>query len=191
MNWIPAYNYILASKSPRRQQLLQSLGVNFQVKIKEVDESYPSTLKVDQIAEFLAEKKATAFANQLAENDLLITADTVVILKDKVLEKPFDYDDAVRMLTLLSGKEHQVITGVCLRSRDKVNVFSSLTNVEFKKLSQKEIDYYITNFKPYDKAGAYGIQEWIGSIGIRHIEGSFYNVMGLPLQQLYEEIQKF
>lgn len=191
MNWIPAYNYILASKSPRRQQLLQSLGVNFQVKTKDVEESYPSTLKVDQIAEFLAEKKATAFANQLAENDLLITADTVVILKDKVLEKPFDYDDAVRMLTLLSGKEHQVITGVCLRSRDKVNVFSSLTNVEFKKLSQKEIDYYITNFKPYDKAGAYGIQEWIGSIGIRHIEGSFYNVMGLPLQQLYEEIQKF
>lgn len=191
MNWLPDYNYILASKSPRRQQLLKSLGINFQVKTKEVDESYPLILKAHQIPEFLAEKKAGAFVNHLAENDLLITADTVVIIADKVLEKPSDYDDAVKMLSLLSGKQHQVITGVCLQTTGKKSVFSSLTNVEFKELSRKEIEYYITNFQPYDKAGAYGIQEWIGSIGIRHIEGSFYNVMGLPLQRLYEEIQKF
>ena len=191
MNWLPAYNYILASKSPRRQQLLKSLGLNFQVKTKEVEESYPSNLTAHQIPEFLAEKKAGAFVNHLAENELLITADTVVIIKDKVLEKPTDYNDAVKMLTLLSGKQHQVITAVCLRTTQKTSVFSSLTNVEFKELSKNEIDYYITNFKPYDKAGAYGIQEWIGSIGIRYIEGSFYNVMGLPLQKLYEEIQKF
>lgn len=191
MNWLPDYNYILASKSPRRQQLLKSLGINFQVKTKEVDESYPLILKAHQIPEFLAEKKAGAFVNHLAENDLLITADTVVIIADKVLEKPSDYDDAVKMLSLLSGKQHQVITGVCLQTTGKKSVFSSLTNVEFKELSRNEIEYYVTNFQPYDKAGAYGIQEWIGSIGIRHIEGSFYNVMGLPLQRLYEEIQKF
>nr|WP_321355675.1 Maf family nucleotide pyrophosphatase [uncultured Draconibacterium sp.] len=191
MNWIPAHNYILASKSPRRQELLKSLGIEFQVKTKDVDENYPQELFPDEIPGYLAEKKAKAFSNELNNNDLLITADTIVVLNGNVLEKPEDYDHASEMLLALSGKMHEVITGVCLRSTKKSVVFSSLTNVQFKQLTHIEIDYYITNFKPFDKAGAYGIQEWIGSIGISHIEGSFYNVMGLPLQKLYEEIQKF
>ncbi|WP_320113428.1 Maf-like protein [Draconibacterium orientale] len=191
MNWIPEYNFILASKSPRRQELLKSLGIDFQVKTKEVDENYPVELSPDQIPGYLAEKKANAFADELNNNDLLITADTIVVLNGKVLEKPDDYDHAYEMLSALSGNMHEVITGVCLSSTNKSVTFSALTNVQFKKLTAAEIDYYITNFKPFDKAGAYGIQEWIGSIGISHIEGSFYNVMGLPLQKLYEEIQKF
>jgi len=191
MNWIPEYNFILASKSPRRQELLKSLGIDFQVKTKDVDEDYPSELSPNEIPGYLAEKKAKAFANDLSNNDLLITADTIVVLNEQVLEKPDDYDHAYKMLSALSGKMHEVITGVCLRSTKKTVVFSSLTNVQFKQLTSTEIDYYITTFKPFDKAGAYGIQEWIGSIGISHIEGSFYNVMGLPLQKLYEEIQKF
>lgn len=191
MNWIPDHNYILASKSPRRQELLKSLGIKFQVRTKEVDENYPENLSPDKIPGFLAEKKAKAFNSELNNNDLLITADTIVVLNGKVLEKPLDYNHAFRMLSALSGKMHEVITGVCLSSIEKSIVFSSLTNVQFKQLTNSEIDYYITTFKPFDKAGAYGIQEWIGSIGISHIEGSFYNVMGLPLQKLYEEIQKF
>lgn len=191
MNWIPEYNFILASKSPRRQELLKSLGIHFQVKTKDVDENYPAELSPDQIPGYLAEKKANAFADDLNNNDLLITADTIVVLNEKVLEKPDDYDHAYEMLSALSGNMHEVITGVCLSSTNKSVTFSALTNVQFKKLTAAEIDYYITNFKPFDKAGAYGIQEWIGSIGISHIEGSFYNVMGLPLQKLYEEIQKF
>ncbi|WP_303917379.1 Maf-like protein [Draconibacterium sediminis] len=191
MNWIPEYNFILASKSPRRQELLKSLGIDFQVKTKDVNENYPPEISPDQIPGYLAEKKAKAFSNELNNNDLLITADTIVVLNGKVLEKPEDYDHAYKMLLELSGKMHEVITGVCLSSTKKSVVFSSLTNVQFKKLSEAEIDYYISNYKPFDKAGAYGIQEWIGAIGISHIEGSFYNVMGLPLQKLYEEIQKF
>ena len=191
MNWIPDHNYILASKSPRRQELLKSLGIKFQVRTKEVDENYPENLSPGKIPGFLAEKKAKAFNSELNNNDLLITADTIVVLNGKVLEKPLDYNHAFRMLSALSGKMHEVITGVCLSSFEKSIVFSSLTNVQFKQLTNSEIDYYITTFKPFDKAGAYGIQEWIGSIGISHIEGSFYNVMGLPLQKLYEEIQKF
>ncbi|WP_163326162.1 Maf-like protein [Draconibacterium mangrovi] len=191
MNWIPKYNFILASKSPRRQELLKSLGIDFQVKTKGVDENYPPELSPDQIPGYLAEKKAKAFATELNNKDLLITADTIVVLNGQVLEKPEDYDHAYKMLSALSGKKHEVITGVCLSSTKKSVVFSSLTQVQFKQLTITEIDYYITNYKPFDKAGAYGIQEWIGSIGISHIEGSFYNVMGLPLQKLYEEIQKF
>lgn len=191
MNWIPDYKYILASKSPRRQELLKSLGIDFEVKTKEVDESYPMDLSPNKIPEYLAEKKAGAFSDELKAFELLITADTIVILNDQVLEKPTDYDHAFTMLKALSGKMHQVITGVCLSSVKKSVAFSSLTNVLFKELTEMEIEYYLKNFKPFDKAGAYGIQEWIGSIGITHIEGSFYNVMGLPLQKLYEEIQKF
>ena len=182
MNWIPKYNFILASKSPRRQELLKSLGIDFQVKTKDVDENYPPEISPDQIPGYLAEKKAKAFANELNNNDLLITADTIVVLNGKVLEKPDDYDHAFKMLSELSGKMHEEITGVCISSTKKPVVFSSLTNVQFKKLSEAEIDYYISNYKPFDKAGAYGIQEWIGAIGISHIEGSFYNVMGLPPQ---------
>ena len=191
MDWFPKYNYILASKSPRRKQLLQSIGINFKVIVKEVDEKYSNQLTKDEIPVFLAELKAKPFRKDINKNDLVITADTIVWLKGKVLGKPKDNNDAVEMLQELSNKEHQVITGVCLTSIDKQISFASISSVHFKKLTQKEIVYYISEYKPFDKAGAYGIQEWIGSIGISHIEGSFYNVMGLPIQRLYEEIQKF
>ena len=191
MNWFPEYNYILASKSPRRNQLLKSLGIEFSIKIKEVEEIYPNNLTKEKIPVFLAELKAKPFLADLKANDLLITADTIVWFNGKVIGKPKDKTVAIQMLQLLSGNEHQVISGVCLSSSQKTKSFYSTSNVQFKNLTQTEIEYYISEFKPFDKAGAYGIQEWIGSIGITHIEGSFYNVMGLPIQKLYEEIQKF
>lgn len=191
MNWFPKYNFILASKSPRRQQLLQSLGIEFSVQTKEVEEVWPVGLKIEEVPVYLAELKADAFKSDIGENDLLITADTVVCLGEEVLGKPESFEEACAMLQRLSGKAHQVITGVCLTSRRKRISFYSVTNVELKTLTIAEIEYYITHFKPYDKAGAYGIQEWIGTIGIKHIEGSFYNVMGLPIQKLYEYIQSF
>jgi len=191
MKWFPDYNFILASKSPRRQQLLESLGLTFSIRLKEVEEVYPEGLRKEEVPVYLAELKAQAFINELAENEIVITADTVVCLENEILGKPNDYKEAFSMLTNLSGKEHQVITGVCLTSKNKSTSFYSLTNVMFKELTAQEIEYYISEYKPYDKAGAYGIQEWIGTIGITHIEGSFYNVMGLPIQKLYEEIQKF
>lgn len=191
MNWLPDYNYILASKSPRRQELLTSLGVNFQVITKEVDESYPENLQKHEIPVFLAELKSSHFLNDLKENDLLITADTIVWINGEVLGKPANRNEAIETLQKLSGHEHQVISGVSLTSVKKQKSFFSITNVMFKQLSLPEIEYYVSEFKPYDKAGAYGIQEWIGYIGITHIEGSFYNVMGLPIQQLYTEIQNF
>ena len=191
MDWFPDYNIILASKSPRRQQLLHSIGIDFEVKTKEVEEVFPAGMSSEEVPVYLAKLKAVAFKNDLKENDLLITADTVVCLSNEILGKPADYNEAFAMIRMLSGKEHEVITGVCLTSKLKSKTFFSSTHVQFKTLSSEEIDYYIQNFKPYDKAGAYGIQEWIGSIGITHIEGSFYNVMGLPVQKLYEEILKF
>jgi len=191
MNWLPNYNYILASKSPRRQELLQSLGVDFQVVLKEVEENYPSNLKKEEIPVFLAELKAKAFLNDLKENDLLITADTIVWINGEVLGKPENSTEAIETLQKLSGNEHQVISGVSLTSLQKQKSFFSVSNVKFKELSLSEIEYYVSEYKPYDKAGAYGIQEWIGYIGITHIEGSFYNIMGLPIQQLYTEIQNF
>jgi septum formation protein len=191
MNWFPDYNYILASKSPRRNELLKSLGINFKVKTKEVDEVYPDSLTKEEIPVYLAKLKARAFLNEIWDNDLVITADTIVWLNGKVLGKPKDKPEAIRMLNELSGKQHQVITGVCLSSKEKELSFYSTSDVYFKSLSTDEIEYYISEYKPYDKAGAYGIQEWIGCIGISHIEGSFYNVMGLPIQKLYENIQKF
>ena len=191
MNWLPDYNYILASKSPRRQMLLRSLGINFKVKIKEVDEFYPQGMPGTEIPVYLAKLKALPFSGELTENDLLITADTVVWLDNKVLGKPSDKEEAVEMLQLLSGKEHQVISGVCLTSTRNQKTFYSVSVVNFRELALQEIEYYIETCKPFDKAGAYGIQEWIGYIGITHIEGSFYNVMGLPVQQLYSEILNF
>lgn len=191
MNWFPQYQFILGSKSPRRQQLLHSLGIEFEVKIKEVNEIYPEKLSMEEIPVFLSRKKAEPFRDNLKENELLITADTIVCYDSKVLGKPANKVEARNMLRMLSGNVHQVITGVCLTSIEKQTAFYATSNVEFKQLSENEIDFYITNFKPFDKAGAYGIQEWIGTIGITHIEGSFYNVMGLPIQKLYEEIQKF
>lgn len=191
MHWFPTYNIILASKSPRRQQLLNSLGVSFLVRTKEVDEIYPENLSKEEVPVYLAELKALPFLDELLETDLVITADTVVCLGNEILGKPKDKQEAIQMLQKLSGKEHQVITGVCLTSKKKTHSFYSLTNVRFKMLTKNEINYYISELKPFDKAGAYGIQEWIGTIGITHIEGSFYNVMGLPIQKLYAEIQKF
>jgi septum formation protein len=191
MNWFPDYNYILASKSPRRNELLKSLGIHFIVKTREVDEVYPDSLTKEEIPVYLAKLKAQAFQNEISDNDLVITADTIVWLNGKVLGKPKDKPEAIRMLNELSGNQHQVITGVCLSSKEKELAFYSTSDIYFKSLSADEIEYYVSEYKPYDKAGAYGIQEWIGSIGISHIEGSFYNVMGLPIQKLYEKIQKF
>lgn len=191
MNWLPDYNYILASKSPRRQELLKSLGINFQVITKEVEEIFPGNLSKEQIPVFLAELKAKCFLNDLKENDLLITADTIVWFNGEVLGKPANSREAIETLHKLSGHEHQVISGVSLTSVKKQKSFFSITNVMFKQLSLPEIEYYVYEYNPFDKAGAYGIQEWIGYIGITHIEGSFYNVMGLPVQQLYTEIQNF
>jgi septum formation protein len=191
MKWLPDYNYILASKSPRRQELLHSLGIDFKVILKEVDENYPDNLTKEEIPVFLAELKSKSMIYELKENDLLITADTIVWLNGEVLGKPADKEDAIKILQKLSANEHQVITGVCLTSVHKQKSFYSVSNVRFKELSQSEIEYYVSEFNPLDKAGAYGIQEWIGYIGITHIEGSFFNVMGLPVQQLYTEIQNF
>ncbi|WP_167613879.1 Maf family nucleotide pyrophosphatase [Maribellus sediminis] len=191
MKWFPEYNFILASKSPRRQQLLKSLDIDFTVQTKEVEEVYPAGMSKEQVPVFLAELKAQPFIKELADKDLLITADTIVCLGDEILGKPETFQDALEMIQNLSGKEHQVITGVCLTTNQKSKSFSSLTNVVFKKLTLEEIEYYIQAYEPYDKAGAYGIQEWIGAIGITSIEGSFYNVMGLPIQKLYEQIQRF
>jgi septum formation protein len=191
MNWLPNYNYILASKSPRRQELLHSLGIKFQVFTNDVDESYSDNLTKEEIPVFLAELKAKHFLNQLKENDLLITADTIVWLNGEVIGKPENKEEAVKTLQKLSANEHQVISGVCLSSVHKQKSFYSISNVRFKKLSLPEIEFYVAEFNPLDKAGAYGIQEWIGYIGITHIEGSFYNVMGLPVQQLYTQIQNF
>ncbi len=191
MEWFPQYHFILASKSPRRQELLRSLGLCFEVRLKETEENFPETLTKEQIPVYLAQLKAVPFSDELKENDLLITADTIVWIDGKVLGKPENTDEARQMLKQLSGREHQVISGVCLTSCKKQKSFYAISNVLFKSLTDSEIEYYISKFKPFDKAGAYGIQEWIGAIGITHIEGSFYNVMGLPVQRLYEEIRSF
>jgi septum formation protein len=191
MNWLPDYNYILASKSPRRQELLHLLGMEFTVKVKEVEENFPTGMSKYEIPEFLARLKSRPFLTELQKNDLLITADTIVYLDGEVLGKPVNSAEAAEMLQKLSGKEHQVISGVALSSANKQTSFHAETSVQFKQLTEKEIQHYINTCKPFDKAGAYGIQEWIGIIGITHIEGSFYNVMGLPVQQFYEEILRF
>lgn len=178
---------ILASNSPRRKELLAGLGIDFSVKVlKDIDESYPSSLPVKEIAEYIACKKASAYSDS---EDIVITADTIVVVDEEVLGKPQDAADARRMLHLLSGRTHQVITGVCIKSRATEKHFSVSTDVTFKQLSDTEIDYYINNYKPFDKAGAYGIQEWIGYIGCTGLNGSYFNVMGLPVQRLYEELK--
>jgi septum formation protein len=182
------YRIVLASKSPRRQQLLADLDIDFVTEIHEVDEVFPEGLPMVEIPQYLARLKAEPFVKTLRENDLVITSDTIVYVGGEVLNKPADYDEAVEMLRKLSGRKHEVVTGVCLTSKTKQVSFAAVTDVFFKPLSKEEIDHYITHYKPYDKAGAYGIQEWIGYIGIERIEGSYFNVMGLPVQQLYEEL---
>ena len=181
------YKIILASKSPRRRELLAGLGLDFEVKvIPGIDESYPHDLPAVEVPQYIAHKKATAY--RVENGDLVITADTLVIVGNEILGKPKDAADARRMLRLISGRKHQVVTGVCLMSADCHRSFAVTTDVAFKTLTDDEIDYYISRFKPFDKAGAYGIQEWIGYIGVTSIHGSYYNVMGLPVQRIYQEL---
>jgi len=182
---------ILGSKSPRRKELLAGLGFNFEVRTKDVEESYPETISKLKVAEFLAEKKAIAFEEELTENDIIITSDTIVICEGEILGKPKNKIFAFDMLSRLSGKTHKVITGVCIKSKHKTIIFSDTTKVWFKELSCDEMNYYIKNYKPFDKAGSYGIQEWIGYIGIQKIEGTYFNVMGLPVNLLYKELYHF
>lgn len=185
------YNIILASQSPRRQELLKKLELNFKIKTNSVDENYPSHLKNEEIPLFLAKLKAESFDKELKTKDLVITADTIVCIENEVLGKPKNKAMAKKMLSQLSGNKHTVYTGVCLKTLEKTDCFWASTDVYFRPLTPHEIDYYLSNYKPYDKAGAYGIQEWIGYIGIEKIEGSYFNVMGLPIQKLYDELQKF
>ena len=182
---------ILASNSPRRRELMSDAGFQFNVAAKyEIDEIYPSDIAADDVAEYLSQLKSAGYPHALKDNQILITADTVVIVNEEILGKPADRDDAVRMLRLLSGCSHKVVTGVAIRTAERLHSFSSVSSVTFRELSDAEIDYYIDNYAPYDKAGAYGIQEWIGYVGIESITGSFYNVMGLPIQRLYAELDK-
>ena len=186
------YNIVLASKSPRRQELLKGIGVDFTILTKEVDESFPSKLPLIDVAPFLSLKKAKAFEDaELPDNYMVITADTVVIVENEILGKPKDRDDAVRMMNLLSGKVHKVVTGVTVHTKEKTKTFSVISKVTFETLDNQEVDYYIDNFRPYDKAGAYGVQEWIGYIGVSNVEGSYFNVMGLPTQRLYKVLKEF
>ena len=186
------YKVILASNSPRRRELLAGLGLRFEVRVlADIDENYPPTLPATQIAKYIAHKKAEANRTIMAKNEMIITADTIVVVDDMVMGKPTDDADAIRMLSTLSGKTHKVITGVCITTLNKQTVFDVTTGVTFKTLTDEEINYYITHFHPTDKAGAYGIQEWIGYIGVTGLEGSYYNVMGLPVQRIYDELCAF
>jgi septum formation protein len=185
------YKIILASKSPRRQQLLADLGIDFDIGTKEVEEVYPEGLSSKEVPEYLAKLKAAPFLSEVDNDKLIITSDTIVCIEGEILGKPTDYSHAVEMFKKMSGKKHQVITGVCITTKSKQLSFSSSTDVFFKELLEEEIEYYVEHYKPYDKAGAYGIQERIGYIGIEKIEGSYFNVMGLPVQRLYEELRSF
>lgn len=180
---------ILASASPRRQALLALMDLPFKVRSIEVDESYPDDLPIDQIAAYLARKKSEAYP--LFENELLITADTVVAVDGQILGKPITQTDAMSMLEQQVGKSQSVFTGVCLRSESRIHVFTAQTQVHFKKLTTDELHYYVDRYQPFDKAGAYGIQEWLGAIGIGRIDGSYHNVMGLPTEQLYDALKMF
>lgn len=182
---------LLASKSPRRRALIEQCGFPFQVIDNQAPEDFPDHLMGYEIPVFLAKQKADYFNETLKENHIVVFADTIVWHENKVLNKPKDFNEAKSMLEQLSGKKHQVITGVCLKSIKQQRCFYDITEVYFKSLTQNEINYYIKNYKPYDKAGAYGIQEWIGCIGVEKINGSYFNVVGLPIQKLYAELQHF
>ena len=183
---------ILASHSPRRRELLTGCGLQFTLADNyEVDERYPDDLPADEVAAYLSRLKSESFPRELSDGEVLITADTVVLLQDRLLGKPSGREGAIGMLRDRSGRNHRVITGVTLRRRDRIETFDSRTEVWFKPLTEEEILYYVDTFQPYDKAGAYGIQEWIGYVGIERIEGSFYNVMGLPVQKLIARLEKF
>lgn len=185
------YHIILASNSPRRRELLSGLGLDYEVRtLPGIDESYPDTLQGEEIPVYISSKKASAYLDALKDNELLITADTIVWLDGRVLGKPADEDEARQMLCDLSGKTHQVITGVTLATTTFQKSFASVSQVTFASLTEEEISYYVTHYHPMDKAGSYGVQEWIGFIGVERIEGSYFNVMGLPVQRLYNELKK-
>lgn len=186
------YSVILASGSPRRRELLSSIGLEYKVRIIEgINEEYPANLNAEEVPQFISREKAQAYKATMEKNELIITADTVVALDNKILGKPHGKDEAVEMLQFLSGRTHQVITGVTLMTETREETFATTSNVTVAKLLDNEIEYYIEKYKPYDKAGAYGIQEWIGMIGVTGIEGSFFNVMGLPVQRLYTLLKTF
>lgn len=185
------YNIILGSGSPRRKELLAGLDLHFQVLVRKgVSEDYPDNLSPHEVAQYIAEEKMTAYTDLLIGNTLVITADTVVICDNDILGKPKDADDARRMLEMLSGKTHQVTTGVCIATAKQKTSFHVTTDVTFKNLTPEEISFYIKKYKPFDKAGAYGIQEWIGYIGVTALNGSYFNVMGLPVQRIYDILSK-
>lgn len=181
---------VLASSSPRRQYLMKEAGFTFTSEKPDVDESFPSILPVDQVAKYLAEKKAEYFRLTI-KNEIILTADTVVILENKIINKPEDRSDAIAMLSALSGNTHLVMTGVCILSKEKEDSFDDTTEVTFQKLSQKEIEYYVDTHEPYDKAGAYGAQDWIGMVAIEKIAGSYFNVMGLPVHKVYQHLMRW
>jgi len=186
------YDIILASNSPRRKELLSGLDLEYEVKVlPDVDESYPDSLEKEKVAEYISHKKAKAYLPYLEDKTLLITADTIVLLDGVIYGKPVDEEDAKRMLQDLSGKTHQVITGVCLTKKGRQKSFSVVSEVRFAKLEEQEIDYYVSKYKPLDKAGAYGVQEWIGYVAVEYMSGSYFNIMGLPIQRLYQELKKF
>ena len=180
------YSIILASGSPRRQQFFKDLDLEFEIRLKEIEEIYPSELKAGEITNYLAELKANAFEGEINDNEILITSDTIVWHKDKALGKPKDKEDAFAILKSLSNATHEVITSVCFKTKNKTELISEITKVTFKPLTDAVIDYYLEHYKPYDKAGAYGIQEWIGFIGVAKVEGSYTNVMGMPTDKVFE-----
>ena len=192
MDFLKNYKIILASASPRRRKLMEDMGLEFEIRPRSVPEDFPPHMKKQDVALFLSKKKAAVFAeSEIGENELIIAADTIVCLDDTILNKPGDRDHAIEMLTLLSGKKHEVMTGVSLRTKSRLHSFFVSTDVYFKNLSKSEIEYYVDTYRPFDKAGSYGIQEWIGYVGIEKIEGSYFNVVGLPTARLYEELRKF
>ena len=186
------YHIILASNSPRRKELLRGLDIAFDVRVQpDIAEDYPADTAPADVAAYISHEKANAYKDTIAENELVITADTVVIVGNEILGKPHDDAEAKDMLHKISGRKHQVVTGVCLTTTEKQRCFSVSTDVTFKNLKEEEIDYYIETYSPLDKAGAYGIQEWIGYIGVTALEGSYFNVMGLPVQRIWEELNRF
>lgn len=189
---ITDFKVLLASNSPRREELLRGLDIDFEIKVlPDIDESYPADLSIEEVAKFVALKKASSYINNLKEDELMITADTVVLLDNKIYGKPTNKEEAKEMLHDLSGRTHRVISGVCLTSTAKQTSFSVASDVEFSTLTNEEIEYYIERYAPFDKAGSYGVQEWIGYIGVKHISGSYFNIMGLPIQRLYRELISF
>lgn len=192
LNNLEKYRIVLGSNSPRRKELLAGLDLQFEVEtIPGIDESYPDTLTSEAIPLYIARKKAEAYLDKMSDNELLITADTIVATYDRILGKPANREEAIEILRYLSDHVHEVITGVCLTTKDKTVSFSVASAVCFGRLEEEDIIYYVDKYRPFDKAGSYGIQEWIGYIGVEAINGSFYNVMGLPVQRLYQELKKF